>query len=98
MLEIEAGTWVRASAVASVVAARPAAGPDPELLASLLDAEGAAAAVAAEVGRPSPTSAAPDPRARCYVRLLGETGWQRCTYPVDAMLAALAILSGDSPS
>jgi hypothetical protein len=96
MLELAPGTWVRASAIASVVAAPAAAGPDPEVLASLLDAEGVAGAVAAEVGHLGPGAAA-SPGVRCAVRLLGETAWQPCAYPTGAVLEALAALTGGTP-
>ena len=94
MLEIAAGRWVKASAIASVVAAPPATGPDPEVLASLLDAEGVAVAVAAEISRPGPAGLGASPGPRCAVRLLGETDWQPCAYPPEAVLGVLAALSG----
>jgi hypothetical protein len=94
MVEIEPETWVQAGATASVVAVPPSAGPDPEVLASLLEAEGAAVAVAAEVGRVGPAGAAPGPGTRSFVRLLGEPDWHQCAYPVAAVLEALAALGG----
>ncbi len=97
MLEIAAGTWIKASAIASVVAVAPTTGPDPEVLAALLDAEGAAVAVVAELSRPGPGGAAPRPGTRCYVRLLGETDWQPCASPATAVLEALAALNEGPP-
>ena len=96
MVEIAPDTWVKAGAIASVVAAPPSAAPDPEVLASLLEAEGAAVAVAAEIRRPGPGGAPASPGTRCFVRLLGETDWQSCAYPTAAVLEALAALGGDS--
>ena len=95
MLELEPGRWVRAGAIAAVTAgARPGAAAR-EVLASVLDAEGAAAAVAAELERPGPADpGGPADETRCRVRLLGETDWQPCAYPADAVLSTLAALAG----
>jgi hypothetical protein len=95
MLELEPGRWVRAGAIAAVTAgARPGAAAR-EVLASVLDAEGVAAEVAAELEHTAPASArGPADETRCRVRLLGETDWQPCAYPADAVLSIPAALAG----
>jgi hypothetical protein len=89
MLELEPGRWVRAGAIAAVAAAARAAATAPEVLASVLDAEGVAADVASELERTGPAGGT-----SCRVRLLGEPDWQPCAYPADAVLATLAALAG----